>query len=195
MEYRADGADRRIQPFGDLAVGALQPARFHQRSVELVGEPRSIRAERLNPHRQLILVAVGLAPPLDRAFQRVQRRHQTPRRGFNVSCSWFGVTRTVDGAIAHDRQRTFRKPAAQQNPRFGKRLGREIYVASEPSATPLQSYAPLSNFSPLRRVAPPWTPGIQMLSSPDFPLPQACAEAFALAPVSHPAPHFRRISS
>jgi hypothetical protein len=68
---------------------------------------------------------------------------------------------------------TFREPAAaaQQNPRFGKRLESEIYVASEPSATPLASYAPQSNFSASRRVSLPWTPGIQMLSSPDFPLP------------------------
>jgi hypothetical protein len=35
------------------------------------------------------------------------------------------------------------EPAAQQNPRFGKRLGGEIYVASEASATPPQSYAPV----------------------------------------------------
>ena len=60
---------------------------LHQRSVELVGEPRSIRAERLDPARQLVLVAVGLAPPLDRAFQRIQRRHQPPRRGFNIGRS------------------------------------------------------------------------------------------------------------
>src|SRR5439155_582347 len=165
------------------------------RSAALVGEPRSIRAERLNPDRQLILVAVGFAPPLDRAFQRIERRHQTPRRGLDINECWFGVAGTVGGTIAHDRQRTFREPAAQQNPRFGKRLDREIYVASEPSATPLQSYAPLSNFSPLQRVSPPWTPGIQMLSSPDFPLPQACAEAFALAADCHQAPHFRRIFS
>jgi hypothetical protein len=38
--------------------------------------------------------------------------------------------------------RTFHEPAARQNPRFGKRLHREIYVASEASATPLASYAP-----------------------------------------------------
>jgi hypothetical protein len=63
---------------------------------------------------------------------------------------------------------TFREPAAQQNPRFGKRLESEIYVASEPSATPLASYAPQSNFSASRCVSLPWTPGIQMLSSPDF---------------------------
>jgi hypothetical protein len=42
--------------------------------------------------------------------------------------------------------RTFRMPAGQQNQRFGKRLDDEIYVASEASATPLQSYAPQSNF-------------------------------------------------
>jgi hypothetical protein len=63
--------------------------------------------------------------------------------------------------------RTFPEPAAQQkqNLRFGKRLGREIYVASEASATPLQSYAPQSNFSGLQRVAAPWTWGTEMLSS------------------------------
>jgi hypothetical protein len=67
--------------------------------------------------------------------------------------------------------RTFLEPAARQNLRFGKRLGDEIYVASEPSATALPSYAPQSNFSGLRRVSLPWTPGTEMLSSPGFPLP------------------------
>src|SRR5258705_5381491 len=80
---------------------------------------------------------------------------------------------------------------AQQNLRFGKPLEEEIYVASEASATPLCSYAPQSNFSALRGVSAPWTPGIQMLSSPDFPLP-ACAETFAHAANRHQAPHFRR---
>ena len=61
------------------------------------------------------------------------------------------------------------RPAAQQNPRFGKRLGREIYVASEDSATPAQSYAPLSNFSGRIGVSLPWTHGIEVLSTPDFP--------------------------
>jgi hypothetical protein len=61
--------------------------------------------------------------------------------------------------------RTFPKPAAQQNLRFGKRLGGEIYVASEASATPLQSYAPQSNFSGLPCVALPWTWLSEMLSS------------------------------
>jgi hypothetical protein len=50
-----------------------------------------------------------------------------------------------------------------------KPLGDEIYVASEPSATPLQSYAPLSNFSTGKRVSLPWTQGTEVLSSPDFP--------------------------
>ena len=57
-------------------------------------------------------------------------------------------------------------------------------MASEASATPLCSYAPQSNFSALRGVSAPWTPGIQMLSSPDFPLP-ACAETFAHAANRH----------
>jgi hypothetical protein len=66
--------------------------------------------------------------------------------------------------------RTSRDTAARQNLRFGKRLGREIYVASEASATPLQSYAPLSNFSALQCVALPWTPGTEMLSQPGLPV-------------------------
>jgi hypothetical protein len=44
--------------------------------------------------------------------------------------------------------RIFRDAAAErENRRLGKRLRGEIYVASEPSATPQQNYAPLSNFS------------------------------------------------
>jgi hypothetical protein len=58
-----------------------------------------------------------------------------------------------------------------ENYRFGKRLDAEIYVASEASATPVASYAPLSNFSGRSRVSLPWTPGTEMLSSLDFPLP------------------------
>ena len=64
--------------------------------------------------------------------------------------------------------RTSRDVAARQILRFGKRLGREIYVASEASATPLASYAPQSNFSHPWRVA---LEGTEVLSSPRFPLP------------------------
>jgi hypothetical protein len=67
--------------------------------------------------------------------------------------------------------RTFREAAARRRiSRFGKRLSGEIYVASEASATPEPNYAPLSNFSALLCVAVPWTPGTQVLSSPEFPL-------------------------
>jgi hypothetical protein len=61
--------------------------------------------------------------------------------------------------------------AGRENSRFGKRLEGEIYVASEASATPLASYALQSNFSHRQRVSLPWTPGTEMLSSADFPLP------------------------
>ena len=159
--------------FGDLAIGALQPARLHQRAVEFVGEPRAIGAERLDPARQFVLVAVGVAPPLDRAFQRIERRHQPPRRGVDVGGDRLGGAGPVGGTIAHERQRapSIGRPR-QQNPRFGKRLGGEIYVASEASATPPRSYAPLSNFSHCKRVSLPWTPGIEVLSSPSVSVPQ-----------------------
>jgi hypothetical protein len=62
-------------------------------------------------------------------------------------------------------------PADREYLVFGKRLEREIYVASEASATPPASYAPQSNFSACQRVSLPWTPGTEVLSSPRFPLP------------------------
>jgi hypothetical protein len=71
-------------------------------------------------------------------------------------------------------------PAAQQNPRFGKRLGEEIYVTGEASATPLQSYAPQSNFLAPRCVALPWSPGTEMLSSALLPVATKALAAIRL---------------
>jgi hypothetical protein len=53
----------------------------------------------------------------------------------------------------------------RQKPRLGKPLGREIYVASEASATPLQNYAPQTRME--RRIAGsrPLTPMTQVLST------------------------------
>ena len=68
-------------------------------------------------------------------------------------------------------------------------------MASEASATPLaelctakQLFGRLAAFHCLG----PWTPGTEMLSSPDFPLPEARAAALATAD-RHQASHFRRI--
>ena len=91
-ENSADGADRHIQAVRDLAIGALESARLHQRAVEFVGQPRAIRAQRLDPGRQFVLVAVGLAPPLDRAFQPVERRHQAARRRVEIGGNRLGQT-------------------------------------------------------------------------------------------------------
>src|SRR6266576_3424137 len=46
-------------------------------------------------------------------------------------------------------------------------------------------------FGPAGRASLPWTPGTQMLSSLDFPLP-ACAETVPHAANRHQAPPFRR---
>src|SRR3954452_12902115 len=89
--------------------------------------------------------------------------------------------------------RTFPGLTVPESSRFGKRLECEIYVASESSATPVASYAPQSNFSALRGVALPWTPGIQMLSSPDFPLPLGVCRGNAHRADRFQASHFRRI--
>ena len=84
IEHGLDGADRRVELFGDVAVGALELARAHQRAVEFVRKPRTVRAERLNAGRQLILVAIRLAPPFHRAFQRIERGRQPPRRSLDI---------------------------------------------------------------------------------------------------------------
>jgi hypothetical protein len=93
---------------------------------------------------------------------------------------------------------TFRKLAGQQNPRFGKRLGGEIYVASERSATLLQSYAPQSNFSALLHVSSPQTSlGLREYRCyPPLEFPcHRLAEAIRTPADRHQASHFRRISS
>jgi hypothetical protein len=49
--------------------------------------------------------------------------------------------------------------------RLGKPLAREIYVASEASATPLANYAPQSRIGPRNPGSRPWSPMTQMLST------------------------------
>ena len=86
------------------------------------------------------------------------------------------------------------KPPDPENYRFGKRLEDEIYVASEASATPVASYAPLSNFSGpsafhcLGLREPRCYPAL------DFPLPTTLVpRPFATRADRHQAAHFRRI--
>src|SRR5262249_10978217 len=91
-----------------------------------------------------------IASSLDRAFQRVERRHEPAGRELDLDGRGLRDGRTVGSAIAHA---VSRGPSSslpgRQKPRFGKRLEAEIYVARKASATPARSYAPLSNFSQL----------------------------------------------
>src|SRR3954470_13416776 len=89
--------------------------------------------------------------------------------------------------------RTFPGLTVPESSRFGKRLECEIYVASESSATPVASYAPLSNFSARQRVSSPWTPRTEVLSSPDLPVPRTLARGHSQPADRDQASHFRRI--
>src|SRR3954464_2589203 len=91
--------------------------------------------------------------------------------------------------------RTFPRLTVPESSRFGKRLECEIYVASESSATPVASYAPLSNFSAGQRVSSPWTPRTEVLSSPDLPVPRTLARGHSQPADRDQAFHFRRIFS
>src|SRR3954465_10927536 len=101
MEDGADGADGGIQPLRDLAIDALQPPRFHPRSIEFVGQSRPVGTERLNPACKLVFVTVGFMPSLHCAFERFQPPHQPLGRGIDVRGRRLDVARTVGGAIVH----------------------------------------------------------------------------------------------
>ena len=47
--------------------------------------------ERLNSGGELVLAAIGFAPPLDRAFQRIERRGQPARRDFDLARPGGGI--------------------------------------------------------------------------------------------------------
>ena len=67
--------------------------------------------------------AIGVASPFGRGFERIERHHQPPRGGVDFSIDRLGVAGPVGVTITHEIQRVpSRKPAAQQNQRFGKRL-------------------------------------------------------------------------
>ncbi len=66
-------------------------------------------------------------------------------------------------------------------------------MASEPSATPQRTYAPVSNFSHRKGVAEPWTQRIEVLSSPKFDAEGHTFAAIRRRADHHQPPHFKRI--
>ncbi len=131
------------------------------------------RLERTNREvSEKLDVAIGIAPPFRRGLERIERHHQAPRGDIDIGIDRLGIAGPVGVTIAHEGLcAPWRRPAARrQNPRFGKRLEHEIYVASERSATPARSYAPLSNFRMASAFPRLGLTGIVVLSSPDFPL-------------------------
>ncbi len=67
----------------NLAVGALQGARAGDCLIELAGEPRAVITQRVDLRRQRVLGARGLAAPLDRRLQRIERKRQAPARSLD----------------------------------------------------------------------------------------------------------------
>ena len=63
----------------------------------------------------VLIVAVGVAPPLGRSLERIERHHQAPRGGVDVGIDRLGIAGPVGVTIAHGRQRApSRRPAARQ---------------------------------------------------------------------------------
>ena len=77
VQHRADGADRNIEPAGDLAVGSLKLTRMGGGVVEVGGEPRTVAAECMQLCRETIATLIRQIAALDRSLQRVDRKRQT----------------------------------------------------------------------------------------------------------------------
>ena len=107
-------------------------------------------------------------------FQRVERRHQPPRRGVDIGERRLGIAGPIGGTIVHDETaRTFDRLRRTAKSAVRQAVRREIYVASELSATPPRTYAPHKQlFAPQGRFLA-LDSGIEVLSSPDFPCRRA----------------------
>jgi hypothetical protein len=68
-----------------IAASSLSATSRLTRSRLRVFKPRAVSTERLDARRQFILVAIGIAPPFDRALQRLERGAETACRGFDIS--------------------------------------------------------------------------------------------------------------
>src|SRR5690242_7668132 len=85
VEDRLNRADRRIQPFGDLAIGRLEAARPCSFAVEGCSEARAIYAQSVHLGGKTFLVPVRLLAPFDRSVERVERERQTLDRGIDCA--------------------------------------------------------------------------------------------------------------
>ena len=56
LQHRLDGANRRVEPVGELAIGRLQPAGARGFAVERGGELAAVATERLQLLRQRVFV-------------------------------------------------------------------------------------------------------------------------------------------
>src|SRR5258708_4528796 len=75
LDDGTDGLDGGMEAAGDLVVGGFQRAGPRRHGVEVGGEPRAIRAERVQLIGQAQVGAIGLAAALRRSLEPVERQH------------------------------------------------------------------------------------------------------------------------
>jgi len=145
---------RRIQPLGDLAIGAFQPARFHRDTVEF-RRPAAIDPPPVpGSDTQPFLVTRRLRAAVRPRFPAHPAPSSAVASGVESARKWLGWR---GGMIVHAKWREpSMGPPAQQICRFGKPLEEEIYVASEASAnaasqlcTAKQLFGPAGRFPAL----------------------------------------------
>lgn len=135
IENRLDRADGSIQPCGDLAIGALESPRPDQRSIQFGCQSRTVGSKRLNARGEFVLASVGVVALFDRAFERIECRHQAARRSLDLDGAHIILRGAKGGAIHHSATRLSKWRSGRRKWRPGKPLSSKIYVTDEPHAT------------------------------------------------------------
>jgi len=78
--HRIDG---KVEATRDLAARALDTPRPRHLGIKIGGKPRTVCAECLDLSTERI--AAGLAPPLQRSLERIERRGKTPAGSVNCA--------------------------------------------------------------------------------------------------------------
>src|SRR5689334_3261914 len=77
LDDHANRRDHLVEPLRDLASRRLEPTPASDSRIELGGEPCAIGIEGMNLRGERGMALVVLEPPLDRAFERLERGLQT----------------------------------------------------------------------------------------------------------------------
>src|ERR1700676_1302165 len=102
-----DCFDGAIDPLRDILGGGFERARPRRRLIKLARQPRPIGAERVDMLGERLLAAIGLAPPLGRGLQGVERMRKPALRDVDrVGLAHGPSTAAIRGRTIHENRAT-----------------------------------------------------------------------------------------